>query len=79
MSTQELVLNQLRRDNTVVTVKTINDETITGVIKGFDPFCILLMTDNSLQLIYKHALKSILLSKDFVIKTSTEKQPVKRS
>lgn len=80
MSVQDIYLNQLRKERVKVVVQTINNENIEGFIKGFDNFCILLQTEKSMLLIYKHALQCILPPKDFILKPAfTEKEPAKRS
>ncbi len=78
MSVQNLFLNQLRREATEINLLTINNETIKGIVRGFDNFCILLESEKKLLLIYKHALKSITPPKDFTLKPTTEKVSGKR-
>jgi len=79
MSVQDIFLNQLRKERCVVTVQTLNNESITGVVKGFDNFCILLQNDKNFLLIYKHALRCIIPPKDFILKPAPERESAKRS
>ena len=37
----------------------LNGYQLRGVIAGFDPFVVVLMTDNKQQVIYKHAISTI--------------------
>jgi host factor-I protein len=55
---QDQFLNQLRKDNTFVTVFLLNGFQLRGLIKGFDNFTVLLETEGKQQLIYKHAIST---------------------
>jgi len=59
---QELFLNQVRKDKTPVVIFLTNGVRLKGVIKGFDNF-VLLLKDANEQLIYKHAISSIVPEK----------------
>ncbi|MBI3354843.1 MAG: RNA chaperone Hfq [Nitrospirae bacterium] len=56
---QDLFLNQLRKEKIPVTVYLMNGVKLTGTIKGFDNFSILIKQDTQ-QLIYKHAVSTII-------------------
>lgn len=56
---QDVFLNQMRREKVPVTMYLVNGARITGTIKGFDNFVILLKQDNQ-QLVYKHAISTII-------------------
>ena len=56
---QDLILNQARRDRSMVTVFLMNGFQLHGVVKGFDSFTLVLDSDGKQQLIYKHAISSI--------------------
>lgn len=55
---QDQFLNQLRKDNTFITVFLLNGFQLRGIVKGFDNFTVLLETDGKQQLIYKHAIST---------------------
>lgn len=60
---QDNYLNQLRKEKMQVIVYLTNGVRLKGVIKGFDNFVILLK-ESSQQLIYKHAVSTIIPEKD---------------
>lgn len=64
---QDNYLNQLRKDKTPVVIYLTNGVRLKGTIKGFDSFVILLK-DSLQQLIYKHAVSTIVPEKDVELK-----------
>jgi host factor-I protein len=62
-SLQDNYLNQLRKDKIPVVVYLTNGVRLKGQIKGFDTFVILLK-ETSQQLVYKHAVSTIVPEKD---------------
>lgn len=70
---QDLFLNQLRKDRIPVVMFLTNGVRLKGVIKGFDNFVVLLK-DVTDQLIYKHAISTIVPEKNVEIRgESSEK------
>lgn len=61
---QDQFLNQLRKDNSFVTVYLLNGFQLRGLIKGFDNFTVLLESDGKQQLIYKHAISTFVPQKN---------------
>ena len=59
---QDQFLNHLRKERTPVTIHILNGSKITGIIKGFDNFSILLKGENQ-HLIYKHSIAMIVPKK----------------
>ena len=57
---QDLFLNQVRKDKAPVTVFLINGVKLQGVIVWFDAFSILLRRESHSQLVYKHAISTIM-------------------
>lgn len=53
------LLNQARRERTMLTVFLMNGFQMRGVITGFDQFVILLQSDGRQQMIYKHAVSTM--------------------
>lgn len=60
MNLQENLLNQLRKDKIIVTVFLTNGFQLKGLIRGFDNFIVLVETDDKQQIIYKHAISTII-------------------
>lgn len=57
---QDVFLNQLRKSKVSVTVFLVNGVKLQGIISGFDNFSILLRRDSHSQLVYKHAVSTIM-------------------
>lgn len=57
---QDNFLNQIRKENMLSTVFLINGYQIKGVVKSFDSFTLLLEVDGKQQLVYKHAVSTII-------------------
>ena len=57
---QDVFLTQLRRDRLSVTVFLMNGFQMHGIIRSFDGFTVVLDTDGKQQLIYKHAISTII-------------------
>ena len=56
---QDIFLNQMRRDKMAVTMFLMNGFQMHGTVRGFDGFTVILDTDGKQQLIYKHAISTI--------------------
>ena len=59
---QEIFLNSVRKDHTAVTVFLVNGVKLQWIITWFDNFCLLLKRDQHVQLVYKHAISTIMPS-----------------
>ncbi|HRJ11971.1 MAG TPA: RNA chaperone Hfq [Alphaproteobacteria bacterium] len=59
-SVQDHFLNTVRKQKAAVTVFLINGVKLQGVITSFDNFSMLLRRDSHAQLIYKHAVSTIM-------------------
>ena len=59
---QDVFLNHVRKNKVPVTVFLINGVKLTGVVTSFDNFCVLLRRDGHSQLVYKHAISTIMPS-----------------
>ena len=57
---QDVFLNHLRKQRTPVTVFLVNGVKLQGIITWFDNFCILLRRDGHSQLVYKHAISTVM-------------------
>ncbi len=65
---QDLYLNSLRKEKIPVVIYLVNGARLKGVIKGFDNFVVLIKQEKQ-QLIYKHAISTIIPEKDVDIKS----------
>lgn len=57
---QDVFLNTIRKNKTPVTVFLVNGVKLQGVITWFDNFSVLLRRDGHVQLIYKHAISTVM-------------------
>ncbi|MGU9961717.1 MAG: RNA chaperone Hfq [Candidatus Puniceispirillales bacterium WSBS_2018_MAG_OTU23] len=57
---QDVFLNAVSKDHVAVTVFLINGVKLQGIITGFDEFSLLLKRDQHIQLVYKHAISTIM-------------------
>lgn len=57
---QEVFLNRVRANRTPLTVFLVNGIKLQGMIAGFDNFCVLLRRDGQSQLVYKHAISTVM-------------------
>jgi host factor-I protein len=57
---QDAFLNQVRKSKVPVTIFLINGVKLQGIITWFDNFCVLLRRDGQSQLVYKHAISTIM-------------------
>ena len=59
---QDAFLNAVRKAHTPVTIFLVNGVKLQGVVSWFDNFCVLLRRDGQAQLVYKHAISTIMPS-----------------
>lgn len=57
---QDLFLSRARQGRFAVTVFLMNGYQLRGQIAGFDAFVVVLMTEGKQQVIYKHAISTII-------------------
>ena len=57
---QDQFLNHLRREKTPVTMFLVKGVKLQGIVTWFDNFCVLLRRDGHSQLVYKHAISTIM-------------------
>ena len=57
---QDTFLNSVRRAKTPLTIFLVNGVKLQGVVTWFDNFCVLLRRDGQSQLVYKHAISTIM-------------------
>lgn len=59
---QDVFLNRIRKEKHTVTVFLVNGVKLQGIVTWFDNFCLLLKRDSHIQLVYKHAISTIMPS-----------------
>jgi host factor-I protein len=57
---QDVFLNAVRKTKTPLTIFLVNGVKLQGVVTWFDNFCVLLRRDGQSQLVYKHAISTIM-------------------
>ena len=57
---QDTFLNQVRKQKIPLTIFLVNGVKLNGVVSWFDNFCVLLKRDGIAQLVYKHAISTIM-------------------
>lgn len=57
---QDTFLNAVRKSRTPLTIFLVNGVKLQGVITWFDNFCVLLRRDGQVQLVYKHAISTVM-------------------
>ncbi len=56
---QEVFLTVVRRENVPVTIFLVNGFQLRGTIAGFDSFVVVLLSEGRQQVIYKHAISTV--------------------
>ncbi|SMF25419.1 RNA-binding protein Hfq [Tistlia consotensis] len=57
---QDVFLNHIRKHKIPVTVFLVNGVKLQGIVTWFDNFCVLLRRDAHSQLVYKHAISTVM-------------------
>ncbi|MEZ8006986.1 MAG: RNA chaperone Hfq [Amylibacter sp.] len=71
---QDAFLNHVRKTKISVTIFLINGVKLQGNISWFDNFCVLLRRDGQSQLVYKHAISTIMPAQPVVLYDGEEVQ-----
>lgn len=66
---QDTFLNQARKENMLTTVFLVNGYQIKGVVRSFDNFTLLLDVEGKQQLVYKHAISTIIPMRNINLRT----------
>ena len=56
---QEAILKEVKREKVPVTLFLMNGFQLRGVVTGYDSFVVMLVTDGKQQMIYKHAISTL--------------------
>ena len=73
MNLQDIFLNQARKEKIVVTVFLTNGYQFEGIVKGFDSYVVIMDCDGKQNLVYKHAISTVVPTRAISI-LDTEKE-----
>lgn len=71
---QDAFLNVVRQQAQVVTVILMNGYQMRGIIRGFDSFIVILESDGKQQMVYKHAISTMIPSQRVEFYTRREER-----
>ncbi len=63
LNLQDVFLNQCRKEHVFVTIYLTNGFQFKGAVKGFDNYIVILDVEGKQQLVYKHAISTIIPAK----------------
>lgn len=73
LNLQDVFLNQARKERIGVTIFLTNGYQFKGIVKGFDSYIVILECDGKQNLVYKHAISTIVPSRPISILDADEK------
>ena len=59
LNLQDIFLNQIRKEKTMVTIYLVNGFQLRGYVKGFDSFTLIIENEGRQNLVYKNAISTI--------------------
>lgn len=71
---QDTFLNTIRKSKVTVTLFLVNGVKLQGIITWFDNFAILLRRDNQTQMVYKHAISTVMPNEEVQLYEATEEK-----
>lgn len=71
---QEQLLNLARKERVLLTIFLVNGVQIKGYIRGFDNYVLLIDVDGKQNVIYKHAISTIIPSKPIDLRTEDDSE-----
>lgn len=72
LNLQDVFLNQARKERISVTFYLVNGFQFRGMVKGFDNYTVILESDGKQQLVYKHAISTIIPQRPISILSGDE-------
>ncbi len=72
LNLQDVFLNQARREKITVTIYLTNGFQFKGIVKGFDSYIVILDCEGRQNLVYKHAISTIIPTKSISILDSCD-------
>ena len=74
LNLQDVFLNQVRKERTTVTIYLTNGFQFRGVVKGFDNYIIVLDCDGKQNIVYKHAVSTIIPARPVSLLNTQERE-----
>ncbi|MDR3772646.1 MAG: RNA chaperone Hfq [Terracidiphilus sp.] len=71
---QDTFLNTVRKDKTPITIYLVSGVKLTGKIRSFDKYSVLLENNSQEQLIFKHAISTVVSNRS--VMHTTEHRPM---
>jgi host factor-I protein len=68
---QDSFLNTARKDKAVITIYLLSGVKLSGRIRSFDKYSVVLETNNQEQLIFKHAISTVVMARSPHAETRT--------
>jgi len=62
---QDVFLNQVRKEHIPIIIYLVNGFQLKGLVRGFDNYTIILDSDGKQQMVYKHAVSTLIPQKQF--------------
>jgi len=72
---QDSFLNTARKDKCVITIYLLSGVKLTGRIRSFDKYSVVLETNNQEQLIFKHAISTVVMARSPHVDRHGESRP----
>ena len=72
MNLQDVFLNQIRKDKLPATFILTNGFQFKGIVKGFDSYVVILESEGKQELVFKHAISTIIPTKPISILDSDQ-------
>ena len=76
---QDTFLNHVRKNKTPLTVFLVNGIKLQGIVTWFDNFSVLLKRDKIIQLVYKHAISTIMPGHPIQLFEGAEEAPAEKA
>lgn len=73
LNLQDIFLNQARKEKVLVTMILVNGFQFKGVVKGFDSYVVILDCDGKQNVVYKHAISTIVPSRSINLLDSSDR------
>lgn len=60
LNLQDVFLNQVRKERVAITIYLVNGFQLKGYVVGFDNFTVILENEGKQELVYKHAISTVI-------------------
>ena len=79
LNLQDVILNQIRKDKIASTFILMNGYQFKGVVKGFDSYVVVLDCEGKQNIVYKHAISTIVPSRYINVLDAAGNSDIKRA